>query len=84
MADDDSPLIDWAKGVYKGANDLINKIPTPGYKPSPSPGADPGMVDEANKSFLHPTQTKAQSRPAVTPKVAMKSAQKSSPRKQGY
>jgi hypothetical protein len=82
MADDDFPLIDDAKGLYKRANDWISKIPTPGYKP-PSQSADPGMVKDATDSFVHAAQTKAQKRPAVPPKVALKVNVKSSPRKQG-
>jgi hypothetical protein len=85
----ESPLLDMARGAYKGVNDLINKIPTPGYKPQQSDhdkavqdmnkkATDQGVQD-ANKSFIHDTQTPAQKKspPARTSaKVVVKVAQR--------
>lgn len=72
-----------ARSVWKKGNDLVNKIPTPGYTPKSDPqkqtGADPGMVDAANKSFIHSTQTAAQKKSAPAPssgKITIKSAQR--------
>jgi len=91
LDDEPSGLVDMARGIYKKANDLVSKVPTPFYKPAqPSDHdkavqdmnkqADDKTVQDANKSFIHPTQTKAQSRPAVAPKVQVQST-KSMPRK---
>ena len=87
--DDDSPLVSMARGIYKGANDLINKIPTPGLKSSQESDHDVAIkqmnkqandktVADANKTYI-PTQTAAQKKgtPAPTPgKTMIKPAQR--------
>jgi len=84
----ESPLIDMARGIYKGANDLINKIPSFSPKPDAHQQAIDEMnkqandrwVQDTNKTYIHPTQTAAQkkSTPAPTPGKIMT---KASPRK---
>jgi len=67
--DDDEPsgLVKGAKKVYDTVTGALNKIPpTEKYK-----GADPDMVREANESFKHPVQTKAQQKKA-SPKASTK------------
>lgn len=73
-------MVDKGREAYKSANDFMNKI-MPSKLASPAKDeADPGMVKDANKSFIHPTQTAAQKKvsPAVTPG---KTVTKTGPRK---
>jgi hypothetical protein len=89
------PIADVFKGAYKKANDLVQMIPGFGTKPAPSadPQQKPNQVDpedvrKATATFADkpegqkiPTQTKAQQRPSVAPKVQIKSSLKVMPRK---
>ena len=85
MADDQygpfQPMVDKVRGAYKSANDFMDKIMPSKLSGADRYEADPGMVQEANKSFIHPTQTKAQKRPSVAAKVQMKVPTKSGPTK---
>lgn len=91
MADDqdESPLISTARQVYKGANDLINKIPSFGVsvehkQPSPevqelNKQMNDKSVQDANKTYVHSAQTAAQKKsvaPAPTGKTMIKPAQR--------
>ena len=77
-------ITDPVKGAWKKVNDLADKIPSFGVKPvsdSKPNQVDPADVQKANDSFRYAAQTKAQSRPAVAPKVQVKSSVKVTPRK---
>ncbi len=89
------PIADAIRGGYKKANDLMQMIPGMGTKPVPAPPpekpnqVDPEDVRKATATFATkpdegqkiPTQTKAQSRPSIAPKVQVKSSVKVTPRK---
>jgi len=67
--DDDEPsgLVKGAKNLYDKVTGTLNKMPPYERKTE----ADPDMVREANESFKHPVQTKAQQKKA-SPKASTK------------
>jgi hypothetical protein len=89
------PIADAIKGVYKKGNDLVQMIPGFGTKPVPAPPEPSKSIPEDNPNMKAwqdatkfkgpsnqiPTQTKAQQRPDVAPKVQIKSSLKVMPRK---
>ena len=89
MADDAgqdvvNSITDPVKGAWKKVNDLADKIPSFGVKPAKTDDksypADPGLLKQANDSYLHNTQTKAQQK-SSPPAPQGKTVIKTGPRK---
>lgn len=79
-------ITDPIKGAYKKANDWLNKIPTPDNTSAHdkavgvmNKAADDKTVQDANKTYMHSTQTAAQKK--STPASSAKSTIRPLPRK---